>query len=81
MIYAFLSGACLKNHHGAKEDAVEKCVGDYLKRTNFLPGGKKYNYKVNPLLYLWSERGFRSQIEYFAREYHINIWIHVVRWA
>ncbi|XP_030851176.1 uncharacterized protein LOC115928253 [Strongylocentrotus purpuratus] len=40
--------ACIKNHVGAKESEIEEVVGDYLKRTPFLPGGSKYMYKVNP---------------------------------
>ena len=35
----------MKTHHGAKETEIEEVVGDFLKRTPFLPGGKKW--KVN----------------------------------
>ena len=47
-LHLSLSGACVKNHHGTKEDSIEKCLGEYMKRTTFLPGGKKY--KVNEIM-------------------------------
>ena len=35
----------MKTDQGAKEMEIEEVVGDFLKRTPFLPGGKKW--KVN----------------------------------
>lgn len=32
----------MKNHQGTKEDAIEKCLWEYLKRTTYLPGGAKH---------------------------------------
>ncbi|XP_041470152.1 uncharacterized protein LOC121419762 [Lytechinus variegatus] len=34
--------ACMKNHEGTTEPEVEEVIGDYLKRTPFLPGGNKH---------------------------------------
>ncbi|XP_072047037.1 uncharacterized protein [Amphiura filiformis] len=39
--------ACMKNHPQAKEVEIEKRLGDYLKRTPNLPGGKKYKKAGN----------------------------------
>ncbi|XP_072039748.1 uncharacterized protein [Amphiura filiformis] len=39
--------ACMKNHPQAKEVEIEKGLGDYLKRTSNLPGGKKYKKAGN----------------------------------
>ncbi|XP_038063670.1 uncharacterized protein LOC119734308 [Patiria miniata] len=37
--------ACMRNHPNSKEVEIEKALGEYLKRTPNLPGGK--NYKVH----------------------------------
>ncbi|XP_072051270.1 uncharacterized protein [Amphiura filiformis] len=45
--YKVIVKACMKNHPQAKEVGIEKGLGDYLKRTPNLPGGRKYKKAGN----------------------------------
>nr|XP_054759088.1 uncharacterized protein LOC129265124 [Lytechinus pictus] len=40
--YPVIVRACVKTHQGVKETDIEEVLGDFLKRTPYLPGGSKW---------------------------------------